>query len=91
MYEILIQGIINSPEMSENSSNALFMDQINFGNETEVSVVELGEQLMTYKAGAFIFKYFVVPIAIWGWTGNFLKFQVISHKIIYSFNDTSVS
>ena len=31
------------------------MDQINFGNESKVSVVELGEQLMTYKAGAFIF------------------------------------
>ena len=68
----MIQDTINLPE---NMSNVLFMDQINFGNETEASVVAFGGQLMTYTAGAFIFKYCVVPIAVWGWTGNFLSFR----------------
>ena len=44
-------------------------------NKSSPSVVELTQELMEYKISIYIFAYATVPVAIWGWMGNFLSFR----------------
>ena len=73
-------SIIN---VTKNTSFGLLANQIEVGNETVASVVELGEQLTTYRIGVYLFKYLTLPIAIWGWTGNFLSFRFVFNRSIF--------
>ena len=70
--------------MSDVTTINLFVNTIEVGNHTAHSVKVLGEQLMTYKTSVFLFKYLTVPIAVWGWTGNFLSFRL--YIFIFSMN-----
>ena len=72
----MAQDSLNRLEMSDVTTNNVFVDTMDVGNETIPSVKELGEQLLTYKTSVFLFKYLTVPIAVWGWTGNFLSFRL---------------
>ena len=44
-------------------------------NESSPSVMELTQALTEYKIGIFLFTYMTVPVAVWGWMGNFLSFR----------------
>ena len=72
----MVEDSSNLLEMSDVTTSNLFVDIIDKGNGTLSSVKELGEQLMTYKISVFLFKYLTVPIAVWGWIGNFLSFRL---------------
>ena len=44
-------------------------------NDTTPSVIEKAEEMIENKIGVLIFTYSTVPVAVWGWVGNFLSFR----------------
>ena len=44
-------------------------------NDTGTSVVALAEEFIEYKISIYILTYVTVPVAVWGWIGNFLSFR----------------
>ena len=44
-------------------------------NDSSPSVMELTQTLTEYKIGIYLFTYMTVPVAVWGWMGNFLSFR----------------
>ena len=44
-------------------------------NGNSPSVIELTQQLTEYKMSVYIFTYATIPVALWGWMGNFLSFR----------------
>ena len=45
-------------------------------NPTVFSIVSMAEEFTEYKFSIYILTYMTIPVAIWGWIGNFLSFQV---------------
>ena len=60
--------------MLENTSSETLFTAVKFYNNS-LTILELGKQLLAYKTSDFIFTYITVPIAVWGWIGNFLSFR----------------
>ena len=44
-------------------------------NQTLFSIVALAEEFTEYKFSIYILTYITIPVAIWGWIGNFLSFR----------------
>ena len=51
------------------------MVQMEILNDTTPSVIEIAEGMIENKIGVLIFTYATVPVAVWGWAGNFLSFR----------------
>ena len=59
-----------------NMSDSVSASAMEAVNATETpSVVELAEEFIEYKVSIYILTYFTVPVAVWGWIGNFLSFR----------------
>ena len=65
---------MSEPEEDPTSQMTLPTD-VEFMNITSPSVVELTEKIIEYKISVYIFTYATVPVAVWGWIGNFLSFR----------------
>ena len=64
--------------MLENTTNVTFNDDVESyerTTESTQSVFDMVEEMWGYKLSIHIFTYATVPVAIWGWIGNFLSFR----------------
>ena len=43
--------------------------------DTLIPIPVLAQELNIYKMSNYLYKYLVVPIAIWGFVGNFFSFR----------------
>ena len=50
-------------------------EEIKECNQTVFSIVALAEEFTEYKFSIYILTYMTIPVAIWGWIGNFLSFR----------------
>ena len=50
-------------------------EEIKESNQTVFSIVALEEEYTEYKFSIYILTYMTIPVAIWGWIGNFLSFR----------------
>ena len=67
---------INMSFIEENSTLPMTLStEMELLSKSSPSVVELTQELMEYKISIYIFTYATVPVAIWGWMGNFLSFR----------------
>ena len=61
--------------LHENSNEKSLSMESEGDNDTGQSVVGLAEEFMEYKISIYILTYVTVPVAVWGWIGNFLSFR----------------
>ena len=41
------------------------------------------EDFLAHKVSVFIYLYFTVPIAVWGWIGNCLSFRYVHYSVFF--------
>ena len=61
-------------ELPSNTTHAMNVT-LNLNNQTILPVAVLAEEFLEYKISIYILTYLTVPVAIWGWIGNFLSFR----------------
>ena len=59
----------------ENTSNMNFTEEMEPHEVTTPSVFDLAEDMWEYKTSIYIFTFATIPVAVWGWIGNFLSFR----------------
>ena len=61
-----------------NSTEKLLMEmETEAVNDKGPLVVALAEEFTAYKISIYILTYVTVPVAVWGWIGNFLSFRYV--------------
>ena len=70
--------------LQENSTEKPLSMEKEVVNDTGPSVVSLDEEFIEYKISIYILTYVTVPVAVWGWIGNFLSFRYV-YAIFFSF------
>ena len=61
--------------LTEQNATTQLTDRMDSVNNSSPSVVQLTQDLIEYKIGVNLFTYMTVPVAVWGWMGNFLSFR----------------
>ena len=61
---------------TENATNFISTMEMETSSGTDgPSVVALAEEFLEYKISIYILTYMTLPVAVWGWMGNFLSFR----------------
>ena len=69
--------------LQENSTEKSLSMEQEAVSDTRPSVVALAEEFIEYKISIYILTYVTVPVAVWGWIGNFLSFRYVYAIFFY--------